>query len=171
MTLPANAPSSILCVCLGNICRSPTAEEVFRQNLAIAGLNIKVDSAGTSATHSGEAPDTRSQAHAKARGYKLKNIRSRQVTDQDFHEFDLIIAMDNANLGHLQAMRANLASEQHHKGIDTPLAEVYLLSEHDPVYAAEPLPDPYYGGEQGFEDVLDRCESSIQAWIKHWQDA
>ena len=91
------APKSILLVCLGNICRSPTAEEVFRQHLAMSGLSIKVDSAGTANYHPGSKPDERSIAHAKAYGYSISKIRARQVQDEDFDRFDLIMAMDEAN--------------------------------------------------------------------------
>lgn len=159
-------PASILCVCLGNICRSPTAEAVFRQHIHHAQLNIQVDSAGTSANHAGEPPDPRSQAHAKKRGVDLSRIRSRQVTEQDFYDFELILAMDTRNLNHLQAMHASLAAQ--HEG-SAALAEVQLLSAKDTAHKNQPLPDPYYGGYTGFELVLDRCESAVQAWLADWQ--
>lgn len=165
MTLPAHTPKRILCVCLGNICRSPTAEVVFRQNLAISGLNIAVDSAGTSSHHVGDKPDTRSCQHAKARGYSLSKCRARQISGQDFLDFDLILAMDEANLTNIKKLKQTTQNDKPY----ATLAKVALFSEHDPKYAGEPLPDPYYGGDTGFERVLDQCESSVGAWISHWQ--
>lgn len=166
MSYSISMPSSILCVCLGNICRSPTAEAVFRQKLAIAGLPITVDSAGTSNTHAGEHPDPRSQKHAKARGYNLAKLTARQVTAEDFLKFDLILAMDKHNLTDLQALQHELLN--HHE--QTKLATLALFSQEDPNYCQKSVPDPYYGDEDNFESVLDQIESSADAWIYSWQN-
>lgn len=165
------APHSILCVCLGNICRSPTAEAIFRQQLAQAGLDIHLDSAGTSADHAGSPPDMRSQQHANRRGIDLSSIRSRQVTDDDMVNFDLILAMDSDNLEKLHTRKTRVAADYAKRSLNPTLADIHLLTAVDSSYQGQPVPDPYYGGDQGFEDALDLCESAITAWIAHWQDA
>ena len=147
MLMKACTPSSVLLVCLGNICRSPTAEEVFRQQAAIAGLSIKIDSAGTSDSHVGDKPDPRSQRHAKSHGYKINKLVARQVSADDFRDFDLILAMDSQNLADLQA----------------------IFSEEDPTYCGSDVPDPYKGDNDDFEEVIERIESSAQAWIESWK--
>ncbi|MGW8465385.1 low molecular weight protein-tyrosine-phosphatase [Pseudomonas sp. GL-B-19] len=138
----------VLFVCLGNICRSPTAEGVLRRKLREAGLadQIEVASAGTGDWHVGKAPDKRSQAAAKLRGYDLSAQRAQQVTRADFATYDLILAMDNSNLRHLKAL-------QPAKG----KAELDLFLRR---YQSEldEVPDPYYDGDQGFEQVLDLIE-------------
>jgi protein-tyrosine phosphatase len=138
----------VLFVCLGNICRSPTAEGVLRHKLRVAGLagQVEVASAGTGDWHVGKAPDKRSQAAAKLRGYDLSTQRAQQVTKADFATYDLILAMDNSNLRHLKAL-------QPAKG----KAELDLFLRR---YQAEidEVPDPYYDGDQGFEQVLDLIE-------------
>ncbi|MCS3837196.1 protein tyrosine phosphatase [Pseudomonas arsenicoxydans] len=138
----------VLFVCLGNICRSPTAEGVLRHKLREAGLadQIEVASAGTGDWHVGKAPDKRSQAAAKLRGYDLSAQRAQQVTRADFAAYDLILAMDNSNLRHLKAL-------QPAKG----KAELDLFLRR---YQSEldEVPDPYYDGDQGFEQVLDLIE-------------
>ena len=163
MLMKSCTPSSILLVCLGNICRSPTAEEVFRQQAAIAGLSIKIDSAGTSDMHIGHAPDTRSQRHAKSHGYKINKLIARQINATDFHSFDLILAMDAQNLADLQTIRDNLTDSQ------TSLAKLALFSEEDPTYGGHDVPDPYKGDNDDFEEVIERIESSAQAWIESWK--
>jgi protein-tyrosine phosphatase len=132
----------VLMVCMGNICRSPTAEGVLRARLIKAGLDkeIEVDSAGTGGWHTGEAPDPRAQRHAKQRGYDLSKQRARRVVEEDFERFDLLLAMDEDNLAELQRLKP-----------DDARAEVRLFD------AAE-VPDPYHGGAQGFENVLDQIE-------------
>ncbi len=163
MPIKASAPSSVLLVCLGNICRSPTAEEIFRQQAAIAGLDIKIDSAGTGDWHIGHAPDTRAQRHAKLNGYNISKLVARQVTADDFRNFDLILAMDTQNLADLQAIK---------DGIDEPeetLAKLALFSEEDPTYGGGDVPDPYHGDAEDFEEVIKRIESSAQAWIESWK--
>lgn len=165
MLMKPSTPSSVLLVCLGNICRSPTAEEVFRQQAAIAGLTLKVDSAGTGDWHIGHAPDERAQRHAKAYGYKINKMIARQVTADDFREFDLILAMDAQNLADLQAIKDSLLeSEDADK-----LATLALFSEEDPTYGGDDVPDPYQGDDDDFEEVIERIESSAQAWIESWK--
>jgi len=141
----------VLMVCLGNICRSPTAEGVLRAKLQAAGLGDRVDvaSAGTGSWHIGEAPDLRSQRHAARRGYDLSSLRAKCVTEDDFHRFDLILAMDEENLADLQ----RLAPDGPHR------AELRL-------FAQCAVPDPYAGGPDGFERVLDMVETSSDAWVK-----
>jgi protein-tyrosine phosphatase len=138
----------VLFFCLGNICRSPTAEGVLRQKLREAGLadRVEVASAGTGDWHVGSAPDKRSQAAARLRGYDLSTQRAQQVSRADFVEYDLILAMDKSNLRHLQAM-------QPAKG----KAELDLFLRRFEAELDE-VPDPYYDADQGFEQVLDLIE-------------
>lgn len=164
--MTAKMPYKILCVCLGNICRSPTAEIVLRHFASSSPLNLHIDSAGTSNYHPNKAPDIRSQRHAKTRGYDLSSLRARQLTEHDFLNFDLILAMDLDNLRNIETLLA-VAIRNH--GQHSIRAQVALMSEHDLNYPKHALPDPYYGDEDGFERVLDQCESSSQAWIKHLQ--
>lgn len=154
-----NAPNSVLVVCLGNICRSPTAEEVLRQKAAVAGLATKVDSAGTGNWHIGKHPDERSQRHAKQHGYNISKLTARQVTQQDFEQFDLILAMDNQNLQDLKAMQANLPNTT---------AKLALFTEECPLHGGQDVPDPYYGDDEDFERVIDYIESAADAWISCW---
>lgn len=156
------AQYKVLCVCLGNICRSPTAEVVFRHYCDQHQLNIIVDSAGTSNYHPNKAPDQRSQLHAKKRGYDLSSLRARQLSTQDFLEFDLILAMDHQNFDDIHDLLQRAIFQF---GSHQIRAKVALMSEHDPQYPQQALPDPYYGGDEGFERVLDQCESSALAWI------
>lgn len=159
--MSSQTPYKVLCVCLGNICRSPTAEIVLRHFCDEQQLNVWVDSAGTSNYHPGKAPDLRSQQHALKRGYDLSALRARQLQIQDFIEFDLILAMDLENLSNIQALMRRAQAE-----FGTLRAEVALMSEHDPLYTQQELPDPYYGEADGFERVLDQCESSSRAWVQ-----
>lgn len=140
----------VLMVCLGNICRSPTAEAVLRHKLRQAGLGdeIEIDSAGTGSWHVGNPPDSRSQRHAARRGYDLAPLRARCVSEDDFHRFDFVLAMDHDNLTELERLRPRPSR-----------AEVRL-------FADRPVPDPYAGGAQGFEDVLDLVEAASQAWVE-----
>lgn len=167
MLLKASTPSSILLVCLGNICRSPTAEEIFRQQAAIAGLAIKMDSAGTGDWHIGHAPDVRAQRHAKSNGYNISKLIARQVTADDFYKFDLILAMDAQNLADLQAIKDGI--DETATTLDKPLAKLALFSEEDPTYGGDDVPDPYEGDGDAFEEVIERIESSAQAWIESWR--
>jgi protein-tyrosine phosphatase len=140
------AEISVLFVCLGNICRSPTAEGVFRKLLAEAGLDgrIRVDSAGTGGYHVGAPPDARALAAARARGVDLSGIRARKVSSEDFETFDLILAMDEDNLDDLQ---------RSHSGDSR--ARIALLLDFAPHRHERAVPDPYYGGKNGFDRVLD----------------
>lgn len=141
----------VLFVCTGNICRSPTAEGVFRKLVRDAGLHdrIAVDSAGTIASHAGEAPDARSRKHALHRGIDLSDLRARQVRDEDFEIFDHILAMDGSHLEHLRAM----CPEEH-------IGKVRLMLSLTPGCGTSEVPDPYYGGRDGFERVLDLIEGA-----------
>jgi protein-tyrosine phosphatase len=152
----------VLFVCLGNICRSPSAEAVMRAKVLEAGLQqqIEVDSAGTGDWHVGEAPDPRATKAARARGFRLESV-GRQVHAGDFEEFDVILAMDNANLRALE----RLAPAAHAR------AELRLLREFEagaPTADGERLdvPDPYYGGDQGFDRVLDLLEASCAGLLE-----
>jgi protein-tyrosine phosphatase len=137
---------SVLFVCLGNICRSPTAEGVFRHLLRQEApeLQVEVDSAGTADYHLGEPPDLRSQRAAMRRGIDLGALRARQVTPADFARFDLILAMDRANLLELEAMRPKNSR-----------ARVQLFLEYAPELGRLEVPDPYLRDASGFEEVLD----------------
>jgi protein-tyrosine phosphatase len=148
----------ILFVCLGNICRSPTAEVVLRVLAAreARDLFIETDSAGTAGYHVGAAPDERSQAAARRRGYEMSALRARIVEDHDFERFDLLLAMDAENLAALRA-RAPAAQEQ----------RVRLFLEFAPEVGATEVPDPYYGGINGFEEVLDLVEAASRGLIAH----
>ena len=159
--MSSRTPYKVLCVCLGNICRSPTAEVVLRHYCDEQQLNIVVDSVGTSNYHPGKAPDLRSQKHALKRGYDLAGLRARQLTPHDFIDYDLILAMDLENLSNIQNIQGLAETQFGHVR-----ARVALMSEHDQIYPKQALPDPYYGEADGFERVLDQCESSSQAWIE-----
>jgi protein-tyrosine phosphatase len=151
------AKLSVLFVCMGNICRSPTAEGVFRKQLADAGLEgiVHADSAGTHAYHVGESPDRRARAAAERRGYSLEGIRARRVTDLDFEGFDFILAMDEDNLSALR----EAAQEAHHE-------KITLLLEYASSGQLREVPDPYYGGPAGFERVLDLVEDAAKGLIE-----
>jgi protein-tyrosine phosphatase len=141
----------VLFVCTGNICRSPTAEGVFRHLVAAAGLDsaIGIDSAGTHDYHVGDPPDSRSIAAAKARGVDLTSLRARKVRRQDFYVFDLILAMDSGHYAHLAALRPNDAK-----------AEVKLFLDYHPAIKSRDVPDPYYGGPEGFIHVIEMIEAA-----------
>jgi protein-tyrosine phosphatase len=151
----------VLFVCLGNICRSPTAEGVFRHLLAkeAPGLRVEVDSAGTAGYHAGDPPDLRSQRAAARRGIDLSGLRARQVTTADFAQFDLIIAMDRDNLAELQAMRP-----AHSR------AQLRLFLDYAPELGLREVPDPYYGGVGGFEQVLDLSAAASRGLIAALQE-
>lgn len=160
--MSSKTPYKVLCVCLGNICRSPTAEVILRQLCDQQQLNIVVDSAGTSNCHPNKASDERSQFHALKRGYDLSSLRARQLNMQDFVDFDLILAMDHENLANIQLLQQKAEVTF---GKNALRAKLALMSEHDEKYKQQALPDPYYGGANGFERVLDQCESSSRAWV------
>jgi protein-tyrosine phosphatase len=140
---------AILFVCTGNICRSPTAEAVLRHVAANEGIELRIASAGIGDWHVGSPPDERAQRHAKGRGYDLSALRARQVTTSDFEEFDLILAMDR---GHLRALERMAPPEHRHK--------VRLF------VAGQDVPDPYYGGPEGFERVLDLVEAACRDLVR-----
>ena len=148
----------ILFVCMGNICRSPTAEGVMAKLLRDTGLadRVAIDSAGTGGWHAGELADPRTRAAAKQRGLELTH-RARQLTKHDLDRFDLIIAMDEDNLGHISRLVGARTSPM-----------VRLLRSFDPSapLGAE-VPDPYAGGEAGFEHVLDLCERACEGLLAH----
>lgn len=145
----------VLFVCLGNICRSPTAEGVFRHKVREAGLEdrIEIDSAGTGDWHVGKAPDARTRAAALRRGYDLSSLRARQVGVADFSRYELILAMDHANLKDLQRLRGGASG-----------AELDLFLRRYELEIDE-VPDPYYGGEDGFEQVLDLVERACDGLL------
>ncbi|MCW8193350.1 low molecular weight phosphotyrosine protein phosphatase [Proteobacteria bacterium 005FR1] len=149
---------NVLFVCLGNICRSPTAHGVFEHVVREASLTEKIfiDSAGTGDWHIGCAPDKRAQAAAKQRGYPLDHLVARQVTPEDFQRFDYVLAMDKQNLSNLSVMKPH--SYDGHLG---------LLLEFARHHELEEVPDPYYGGDQGFEDVLDMVEDASRGLLDH----
>ena len=152
-----NPGTSVLFVCMGNICRSPTAEGVMRHMLQkrdLSGL-IRVDSAGTHAYHVGKEPDRRAQAHALQRGYDLSKLRARQVVDDDFTRFAYVVAMDSDNQAFLAAQ---CAPEQKDK--------IRLLMQFARNFPGQhEVPDPYYGGAAGFEAVLDYIEDACTGLI------
>ncbi len=153
-----NEKIRVLFVCMGNICRSPTAHGVFRELVRREGLEdrIVIDSAGTHAYHVGNPPDRRAQATALARGIELSDLRARQVEERDFEHFDYILAMDEDNLAILQSQ----CPPQHaHK--------VRLFLEFAPQRYEREVPDPYYGGPQGFEHVFDLVEEAAEGLLAH----
>jgi protein-tyrosine phosphatase len=152
----------ILFVCLGNICRSPTAAAVFRTIAAREApeLKVEVDSAGTAGYHVGEPPDPRTQAAASRRGYDLSRLRARIVEPRDFERFDLILAMDRDNLSVLQR-RAPVDAR----------SRLRLFLEFAPETGTAEVPDPYYGGPNGFEEVLDLVESASRHLLHHVRSA
>ncbi len=148
----------ILFVCLGNICRSPTAEIVFRQIVAREApeLGIHVDSAGTAGYHAGEPPDQRTRLAASRRGYDMSALRARIVEPEDFQRFDLILAMDRDNLDVL-----------HRRAPPQARSRIRLFMEFAPDTQTTEVPDPYYGGPNGFEEVLDLVESAARGLLQH----
>ena len=141
----------ILFVCLGNICRSCTAEEVMRTILKREGLDkaIEVDSAGLISYHQGEQADPRMRAHASRRGYHITHL-SRPVRMSDFEEFDLILGMDDSNISRLRELAPSLEAEE----------KIHRMTEYCTRIPADHVPDPYYGGAQGFENVIDILEDA-----------
>lgn len=151
------AKTRVLMVCMGNICRSPTAEAVLRHKLKAAGLEktVEVDSAGTHGGHVGEPPDARAQRHARLRGYDLSRLRARRLTAEDFTRFDWVIAMDQDNLSRM----AELAPDGH-------VARLELLMTHATRRAGvTAVPDPYYGPPAGFDHVLDLIEDGCDGLL------
>lgn len=146
----------ILFVCLGNICRSCTAEEIMRTILNREGLdkNIKVDSAGLISYHQGEQADPRMRAHASRRGYHITHL-SRPVRMSDFEEFDLILGMDDSNINRLHELAPSIETEE----------KIRRMTEYCNHMATDHVPDPYYGGAQGFENVIDILEDACEGLL------
>ena len=148
---------SVLFVCLGNICRSPTAHAVMEQKLEYHNLSSKVfvDSAGTYGGHTGELPDSRAMRAAKACGYEMQHIRSRKIEQTDFQSFNYIFAMDKSNMLDLRRMVSDKSL----------LSKVRLMSSYSEYFRNEEVPDPYYDSESGFEYVLSMIEESTEQII------
>lgn len=160
---PAGTPEPdlrVLVVCMGNICRSPSAEGVLRAKLQRAGLGqrVLVDSAGTHGYHAGEPPDPRAVRHAAQRGYDIAALRARPVDPADYAQFDLLLCMDEANLSWLRRHappESRAASE--------------LLVAHARLAGVDEVPDPYFGSAAGFERVLDILERAAEALVVRWR--
>ena len=148
----------VLMICTGNICRSPTAHGVFEKMVADAKLqqHISVDSAGTHSYHVGEAPDARSQKHARLRGYDLSTQRARQLTAQDFEDFDLVLMMDSAN----EAAARRIASPAQ-------LQRMRRLTDYCQRFDDKEVPDPYYGGQRDFSHCLEQVEQAVPGVVAH----
>lgn len=146
----------VLFVCMGNICRSPMAEGVFRQLISDEKLThlISTDSAGTHAYHIGEPPDRRAQATAQQRGVTIDDLRARKVAIKDFSEFDYLLAMDKENLQNLQAICPPALKER-----------IFLFLSFAPHLKYKEVPDPYYGGQDGFEQVFDLVTAASQGLL------
>lgn len=154
--------TQLLFVCMGNICRSPTAEGVVRVQLDKAGLagRVEVDSAGTHGYHTGEPPDPRAQRLALRRGYDLSRLRARRVSEADFVRFDRILAMDSDNL---EILLRQCPPEHRHK--------LGLLLDYSRGFAEREVPDPYYGNDAGFERVLDLIEDAARGLVENLRTA
>lgn len=146
----------ILFVCLGNICRSAAAEEIMRNRVVYAGLEkeIDLDSAGLSSYHQGDPADSRMRAHAARRGYRITHL-SRPVGYHDFFDFDMLIGMDDSNLSGLRDLAPGLPEEQ----------KIYRMTDFCRRIPADHVPDPYYGGDSGFETVLDILEDACDGLL------
>lgn len=154
------AKINVLFVCMGNICRSPTAEGVFAQRLKEAGLDkvVEVDSAGTHAYHIGEPPDPRSQQTASKRGVSLKHLKARKAVAEDFERFDYVLAMDRDNVRGLEKICP--AGSEH---------KLHLFLSYAPNLETDEVPDPYYGGPTGFDRVLDMIEEATNGLLQDIQ--
>lgn len=147
---------SVLFVCLGNICRSPLAEGVFRHLAEREGVEVEIDSAGTGDWHLGHAPDERAQAVAEQNGIDICHLRARLVTPEDFERFDYIVAMDASNLANLEAMRPEGAK-----------AEIGRLLDYALEAGVPDVPDPYYGGPEGFDETYRLVAAGAQGLLNH----
>lgn len=152
--------TSILFVCMGNICRSPTAHGIFEARVQQAGLSdlIQIDSAATAAFHVGNPPDPRTIRAAAGRGYDLSQQRARQVQIEDFYRFDYVLPMDRMNLGNLKALRPRDS-----------VAQLQLFMEYSRQKQYGQVPDPYSGDADGFELVLDLIEDAAAGLLQHLQ--
>lgn len=156
---------SVLFVCLGNICRSPLAEAVFRQKVAEAGLapRFRIDSAGTSGYHDGESPDDRTRRVAARRGVEVRGT-SRRITEADVRAFDYLVAMDRDNLRKIEALMQR-------EGVNDGGPRAYLFREFDPeADGSVEVPDPYFGGPRGFDDVHDLVDRSAEGLLRHLKE-
>lgn len=149
----------VLFVCLGNICRSPSAEAIFRGYVEKKDLGdaFEIDSAGTSAYHQGEPADARMRRHASKRGYQLTSLSRKFDPTTDFDHFDIIIAMDRDNLYELQQMARSKEDEE----------KLFLMTDFSSAFDYNHVPDPYYGGDQGFELVIDLLEDASNGLFSH----
>ena len=152
--MSATPPRAVLALCLGNICRSPIAHGLLEAHAQRAGLSLEVDSAGTSAHHEGEPPDPRSQRVMSAHNHNISAQRSRPLTSSDVERFDLILAMDQRNMSEAERLKASVGGR----------AQVALLLE-----GAREVPDPYYGGARGFEEVYELVDEAAQRWVRRWR--
>ncbi len=152
---------SVLFVCMGNICRSPTAEGVFRDTVNQKKLlnSIHIDSAGTHAYHIGEQPDSRSQKTARSKGIDLSTQKARKAIGEDFDNFDYILAMDRSNYENLKDIRGELGAKK--------IASLHLFMEFTSVWENTEVSDPYYGGDNGFEQVFDMVQSASEGLLEH----
>jgi protein-tyrosine phosphatase len=150
---------AILLVCTGNICRSPSAEAIFRGYVQKKGLakEFEIDSAGTSGYHQGEPADARMRRHASKRGYQLTSLSRKFEPDTDFDRFDIIVAMDRDNLHDLKQMTRSKEDEK----------KLYSMTDFSTAFDYNYVPDPYYGGDQGFELVIDLLEDASNGLFNH----
>lgn len=157
-------PRAVLFVCLGNICRSPVAEGVFRQTLNSrlpeASSQWHIDSAGTSSHHRGDHPDPRSMAHAASQGLDISMLESRPFTAEDFQRFDHILVMDQSNLNNVLSLAISEGDR----------AKVHLMLDASFPGENRQVPDPYYGGDQGFQIVYDLLTQASTDWLNQWQN-
>ena len=140
---------------MGNICRSPSAEAVFRHKMQVQGLDLKVDSAGTLGAHAKAKPDHRAEKAGIARGYSFDGIKARKVTEQDFTDFDLILAMDYDNIEELKKVAPAATQDK-----------IHLMLDFAADFEEDQVPDPYYGGAKGFDYVLDLVEAASDGLLE-----
>ena len=152
-------PPTILFVCLGNICRSPTAEAIFRQRATQAGLDVIIESAGTGGWHIGERPDPRAIEHGEHKGYDFTGQTAQQVSKNDFSRFDYVLAMDSDNLSNLRRLCP--------PGYSGHLSRFLDFTPHT---GDKDVPDPYYGGRDGFTQVISLIEQASDGLIKHLKE-
>ncbi|PID63708.1 MAG: protein-tyrosine-phosphatase [Gammaproteobacteria bacterium] len=145
----------VLFVCMGNICRSAMAEGILQEKIQVYGLPLSVDSAGTHSYHNGEPYDPRARAELASRGINVDELRSRRIRETDFRDFDVILVADHSNLRHLREEFGDLADK------------AQLITHFSPVYQEQDVPDPYYGGKEGFADVYKMLDKSIDAWLEY----
>ena len=150
--------NSVLFICMGNLCRSPSAEAVFRHKVAEKGIDIVIDSAGTSGSHVRDKPDHRAVKAGEARGYSFDKLRARKVTAQDFSKFDIVIAMDNDNIRELKKVAPEELQDK-----------IVLFLDFAKGFDDKEVPDPYYGGARGFQLVLDMVEDASNGLIEKLQ--